>query len=294
MKPILLPFLLSILLVPSSLALLERAPLYGAEVACDTERLPSKIKLLLTAPIASSLVDVAGKYRLYDPYQEKLISHRHLGKRQKMEATAEGMKWGEEFPGIYQLKIVPDDLREPLFIDGVPYRGAVYFYAVGDQIAIVNEVPIEEYLEATLRPLFPHDEPHELLAAIAIAVRSSAYFAAAHPLSSFWSVDATKVGYRSALPLHSEEGLAMHRALAATRHMVLSTTGPYERVVTPLPCSWQELPQLTPYQEKIVSQIDWKEARRLAQRGDNGAMILKRAFPSALIQLLSPARDLAL
>lgn len=274
--------LLSKALLLSSVLLCQPAMVKAAEQPSELrldavqQTATHKIKVLIARDLSSTTVDVRGKYRLYDPYTGSLISHRHLGKKQLMQAKPEGLKWGEEFPDLYQLKIVPDDYREVIAVDGMAYRGTLYIYQIGEKLALVNELPIEDFLDSTLSSLYSDDTPHELLAAVAIAARSRAYYKQSHARSSYWDVDAQKEGYKGVVA--ADKGLAIKQAIRLTRHMLLSSTGPYEGVLTPIEAS---------FGQESNAAINLKQASELASKGFNAAQILKRAFPSGTIELFS-------
>lgn len=231
------------------------------------------------------LVEIQGKYRIYDPNTDSLLSARTLGKKRVMEAKAEGLKWGEEFPGIHQLKIRPEQGNNFIAIDGVQYPGAVYVFDIGGSISVVNEISIEEYLNDILSYQVSEDLPKETLAAIAIAARTQAYFDAQCPQSPFWSVDAKQVGYHGVV--RGEEGAAIREAIRTTRSMILSRTGAYEGKLTPFPAEWKrDVANKTQAASRVFSRISLKDAEQLGFQGKDAATILQKAFPGSHIELI--------
>ncbi len=132
------------------------------------------IKVLLTHDQESVLVEVKGKYNLYDPRTGQLMSSRFKGKRRTLQATRQGLVWGEEFPGVHQMAIVPDDYNTKINVDGIDYYGSVYVYDVGGLISVVNDIHVEDYLDSLMSPMFQSEMPSELLEALAITARTNA------------------------------------------------------------------------------------------------------------------------
>jgi stage II sporulation protein D len=107
---------------------------------------PPKIRVLVVHDVEGVQLEVRGMYSLFDPYTNSYMSTRYTGKSRYIQAFSGGLKWGEAFPGLYQLKIRPDEPQTITMIDGKPYRGVLYVYDIGGSISIVNEVPIEEQM----------------------------------------------------------------------------------------------------------------------------------------------------
>jgi len=242
----------------------------------------SMIDVLIVNDQPQILIEVSGRYQLMDPNTKKLIGKRYLGKKKNIQALASGLKWGEEFPGIYQLQIIPED---SITVNGVAYRGMLFVYDIGGSISIVNRVPIEEYLLSTLPSRYQKNLPEEALSAIAITARTEAFYQTLYPRSKFWAVDGIREGYKG-LESHIT-GSKIERAIRATRYMILSKTGAYEGVFTPFPACWDSSYPLTqPDQKGTVSRISIKDAEKMATSGQHAAQILSKAFPGSHIEIL--------
>lgn len=245
---------------------------------------PPLIDVLVINDKPGAMLDVRGNYQLKDPNTKQLIGKRYMGKRRYIQSLASGLRWGEEFPGIYQLQLIPEDQSVSISVDGVEYRGMLYIYDIGGTISIVNRVPIEDYLISTLPKRYQEHLPEEALSAIAITARTDALYKAQNPTNRFWSVDGAEVGYRG---VESElEGSEMERAIHATRHMVLSKTGAYEGVVTPFPATWEARSGRPSHQDGGGSRISVSEAGDLAKDGQHAAQILSRAYPGSHIEII--------
>lgn len=247
---------------------------------------PPAIKVLIAHDRDKVAVEVRGKYKLYDPNTQDHISSRFLSKGQYFQAISGGLKWGEEFPGLHQLLIVPDE-SGAIFVDGRPYKGNLYVYDVAGSISLVNELSIEDFLAASLK--YRESQADEALAAIAIAARTQAYYAAAHPKTKFWAVDGAEVQYEGAGGPHA--ATPIEKAIYVTRFMVMSKTSAYERITTSFPALWATpLPGqiFSNSKEEVLAKISLEDAITLAERGENAAQILIKAFPGTVIAITYP------
>ncbi|NGX42782.1 MAG: hypothetical protein K940chlam7_01070 [Chlamydiae bacterium] len=243
---------------------------------------PPTIDVLVVNDQPSAMLEVKGKYRIFDPNTKQHISKRYLGKRKQIQTLSSGLKWGEEFPGIFQFQIIPEDGSVHTIVDGVEYKGSIFIYDIGGSISIVNRVPIEEYLSSILPQQYEFSLPDETLAALAITARTNAYYLCQSPKNRFWAVDANHVGYHG---LESTKPSSdVEHAIRATRHMVLSKTGTYEGVVTPFAAQWGS--SMSGFSQEGYSQIPLYEAEEMGREGKHAAQIISRAFPESHIELI--------
>ncbi|CCB91409.1 putative uncharacterized protein [Waddlia chondrophila 2032/99] len=239
------------------------------------------IDVLVVNDKPSAMIEVSGKYQLYNPHTKSLISKRYIGKKKLMQTDSSGLKWGEGFPGIFQLTIIPEDPSVGVSIDGVAYKGNVTVYDIGGSISIVNRVPIEEFLKSTLPRMYSEPMPEEAMAAIAIVARTNTYYFSCNPKSKFWSIDAAQVGYEGVESQNPSS--PMDQAVSSTRHMILSQTGAYEGKITPFPAQWKEGHGA---HSGSSSRIMLYEAEDIARTGGHAAQILSKAFPGSHIELI--------
>ena len=228
------------------------------------------------------VLEVKGKYQLFDPNTNSYLSTRFIGKRKFAQAAHDGIKWGEEFPGLHQMKIVPEEERATVSVDGVEYPGDVYVYDIGGTVSVVNEVPIEDYLKSVLNAQFENDGlPKEAIAAIAIAARTNAAYQAQNPKNTYWSVEASKVGYEGKEV--AERSNAINQAIDETRGMVMKNGGSL------FPAEWGSTTGGKPHREKAVfSHITLFDVEEMAKKGDKADKILSKAFPNSVIQIQTP------
>lgn len=245
--------------------------------------LPPMIRVLIVNDQPGVVLEVKGKYKIFDPYTKEHISTRFTGKRKFIQATEDGIKWGEEFPGLHQLLIVPDDLSITTTVDGIEYRGSIYIFDVGGTISVVNQIYIEDYLDSILSLQYRNPLPDEALAAIAIAARTNAYFQAKHPKNQFWDVDGQQAGYQGYAVTHQPSGI--DKAIYDTRYMIMSL-GNSEDGNKPFPAYWNSNSDSKATKEPaIYSRISLLKVEEMAQKGEHAAQILAKAFPNASIRL---------
>lgn len=246
---------------------------------------PPTIRVLLLHDVEGAKLQVRGRYSLYDPYTNSHISTRFAGKSRYIQTVNDGLKWGEAFPGLYQIKIQPDEELTTTVINNHEYEGVVYVYDIGGTISIVNQIPVEEYVRSVLTAYHnQHLEP-EALAALAIIARTNAYFQASNPKNTYWAVDAEKVGYQGWVPASRE----IDDAVKLTRYMIMSRTGVYEGVATPFAVQFDAL-STGQARDIETSKITLEEANAMAQKGDHAAQILAKAFPGSTIMLMQYSR----
>lgn len=241
---------------------------------------PPTIKVLLAHDQPGVVLEVKnGRYKIFDPKTNTLITTRFTGKRKYVQAVNDGLKWGEGFPGIHQIVVTPDDPSSTTFVDGVEYKGSIYVYDIGGTISIVNEIDIEDYLKDTLAAQFETDALQEELAAIAIAARTNATFQAKKRQTSFWDVDAAQVGYKG-FTSSVGHGYAIKKAIDNTKYMILEKEG------APFPAIWGTATGGKVNKEKAdFARITLYEAEELAKKGEDAAVILSKAFPETKIKL---------
>lgn len=179
------------------------------------------IKVLLAKDLDNPVVEVKGKYRIYNPHDDSLLSQGYIGKKYPIRSLRDGIKWGEEFPGIFQLAIVPDNDQSVVFINGTPYRGILYVYDINGTINLVNELPIEEYVKSYLAAHLHQHLEEEALEAVAIVSRTNTYYERLSAKNPHWQIDANQVGFQGYIK--PENYAAIRQAVVATRYLVMKS-----------------------------------------------------------------------
>lgn len=213
----------------------------GAKSATSLEKItetmsPRNIQILLEKDAAGGLLEVKGPYYIINPHDGSRIASGLLGKRFMIHELENGLKWGEEFPGIHQIYIKPRSPETSIFINGIQYSGAIAIFGVAGMINIVNDIDIEDYVKATLSPQFFTPLEPEVLSALAILARTDAYYRATRSKECFWHVIASDVGYQgTALVV---PGSPVDRAVETTKHLIL--VHPTNGKNLPFAASWTE------------------------------------------------------
>ncbi len=255
--------------------LLMAAPLGAAATSgskMQSRPLPEgpKIRVLLEKDIPSALLEVRGGYQVIRRDSGAFLSSGTVGKRFVVHAISDGIRWGEEYPDVYQISILPTSPNTLVSINGIQYKGAISVFHVRDnKIAIVNEVPIEEYLKSTLTIKYEEDLHPEALSAMAIAARTEAYARVLQRNVSNrpWEITAKEAEYFGRGVTHRHNGI--EDAVDGTRFVVLES--PTQKV------------DLAP-----------SKADELANLGLDARKILQASFPNQTLGITINSDEVAL
>lgn len=236
---------------------------------------PPTIRILIVHNVDGVTLEVKGKYNIYDPYKNQLISSRFVPKGNLMQTTSGGLKWGEEFPGVYQLQITPDKPDITTLVDGIEYRGSIYVYDIGGKISVVNELDIEDYVHSLLSLHVDSNKHEEALAAAAIAARTGAYHVASNAQNAYWHLDAKHAGYQG----HAVTGRSksIEKAVASTRYMIVNPDNG-QGFSSGQDSSFASLSYDVP--SRLIDEAD-----RLARDGYDAARILRKIQPNSGLAL---------
>ncbi|MDP1834475.1 MAG: SpoIID/LytB domain-containing protein [Chlamydiales bacterium] len=249
------------------------------------------VRVLVLHDVKEADLSVVGKYVILDPVKHKVISRRVHGKARPIEAVHSGLKWGEEFPDIAAVKIVPTSPDTRILVNGVPYSGIIAIYDLGQKVSIVNEVDIEDYVFSVLASKVDRPVPKEALAAIAIAQRTNAYYRSTFSQNSYWDIDGTKTEYRG-MAAQTMSAPAVE-AVDSTSYMVMNLPAAKKKAtvgqswqVGLFPASWEvetDAPKVKGKPTLVLS-----EAESSASQGQNAAQILSKTFPGITIERMFP------
>lgn len=197
---------------------------------------PRNLHILLEKDVTEALLEVKGPYMVFNPHDGSKISSGLIGKRFMVRETENGLKWGEEFPGVHQIYVFPKGADSSVFVNGIQYKGAVAIYGVSETINIVNDVDIESYVQSVLSTQFPTPLEPEVMSALAILIRTDAYYAAMKNPRSHWHTMGQPDHYSgSALVVTNSPAV---RAAETTRNLIL--VHPNEGKNFPFPATWTE------------------------------------------------------
>ncbi len=210
--------------------------LYAQETEYARIYAPRDIGVLLEKDATEALVEVKGAYNIYNPQDGKKITSGLLGKRFIVRETENGLKWGEEFPAIHQIYIQPRGNDASIFVNGIQYNGMLAIYGVTGTVNIVNVVDIESYVKSLLSSQFPTPLEPEVMAALAILIRTDAYYDSLKNPMSFWHTAASDDKYTGSALIVANSYAS--RAADTTRNLILvhSEEGRH----FPFPATWTE------------------------------------------------------
>ena len=180
---------------------------------------PENIQVLLAKNLNEALIESKGGYIIYNPKDGLKISSSFAGKRYMAKATQNGIKWGEVYPGIHQIYITPKDQNSSLLVNGIEYSGAIAVIKTKDKINIINDVDVESYLKSILTQQFPYPLENEVMAAIAISARTTAYSNVKRNKDSFWHISAEDIGYEGSAIIQPDSHIC--QAVNRTKHLIL-------------------------------------------------------------------------
>lgn len=240
----------------------------------QVEQAPT-IRALIVHDVPNALLEVNGKYMILDSHGKEIAS-RVNGKRRLIEVTLDGLRWGEDFPDRFAITLVPTGRDSVLLVNGTPYRGNLTIQGFRDSntLSIVNNVDVENYLASILGVQIVQTYPAEVLNAVAIAERTHVYNQTLHPKNDHWDVDTSKTGYVGVGEFPKE--VAVNKAVAATRYMVLGRPAESAGDVELVPVKWEE----ESTQRGVLS---LNQATKQADNGEHAGQILGQIKPNVAI-----------
>ncbi len=192
------------------------------------------IRILLAKDMEEILLEVKGPYTVFNPEDGSRLTSGLVGKRFLAHATAKGLRWGNDFIDIYQIRLEPRSAESTILVDGIQYSGGIVIYAVQGKLHVVNELPIENYIYSLLSTQFTDLSENEVISALAIVARTDAYYSILKDPGAFWHVDAKEVGYQGSA-LNRPNSL-IQKNLEQTKHLILTHTT--EGTKSPFPAKW--------------------------------------------------------
>ena len=236
------------------------------------------MKVLLLNDQDGFMVEVNGAHNIYDPYTGKKVEGAFLKSSYFMYPTTDGIKWGQEFPGIFQLLVVPDASSTSVVINGIQYPGAVAFYQVEDKLAAVNWVSLEEFTSSLMSTTFLPSvtEYKEALSSYAIAIRSLAYQDLIQSKNQYWDLKADESGYK---------GRAVERldkpfidAMKVSQDIVMMTPGGRMDNVEKTRSFNEEV-------QALLHVMPKKDVEAMASSGKDARRILEQFFPGKILTI---------
>ena len=249
----------------------EPAPASRLNYVNDSPASPT-IKVLLGKDMDGAQVEVKGGYTIYDPYCGKQLESAYSGSSFYMYPTTEGLRWGAEFPGVYQILIAPK--YGTFLLSGIEYQGMLYAYQIEGALAFVNEISIDDYADAMLSAKIPATfADKEAIAALAIAARTDALHKSMSASTVYFDIKAQAENYQGSGLLRKD--IPYQLALQSTKKMVLTKGAQHEKTAG-FAIDWFNGNQCTAPLEKI---------QHLADEGMHAKEILQQLFSDSSVTL---------
>jgi stage II sporulation protein D len=241
------------------------------------------IKVLLTKGQEGLMVEVKGPHNIYDPYTGKKLDATFTGSSYYMSPTSDGIKWGQDFPGIYQVLIIPDEPSAGVFVNGIAYPGVVAFYEVDSRLAAVNWTSLEDFVSSVFSGNFlpKETDQREALAAYAIVLRTKALQHIQSGESAFWDVTAEACGYKGYAVVRFDA--PFREAMKLTKKLIMvgkeSSTAPQRLDKKSL--------------DDLRQQMPFADIQAMARDGRDARLILHRFYPDQNLVLVDQRTETA-
>lgn len=251
------------------------------EKICSVRGFPEApcVRALLCSNQPSLEIAVSGSHNVYNPKNGKKLEASFLFSSYSMTPSNDGLKWGEEFPGIYQVMIVPDSTSTFITVNGIQYPGVVICYQVGDRLAAVNYVTLDDFSSSVLcHSLLPSlQDTKESIAAYSIAFRTKGLSYIQNPRNTFWDVQATSCNYRGRGIVRQDR--PYQDGIKITKRLVL-----VGKDMGPLSAQDETLAEL-------IATMSQDEVNKMAHNGKNAKEILEQFFPDAILTVAPKSTD---
>jgi len=200
-----------------------QAPAAQARIEASDEGLDGlPLRVLLRKGRQGLKISCAGGLRLLKADGDRLVSLPPQG-HARLSALGGRLAFDGKDLGAGQARIAAMQPGEPVRVAGHRYRGRLWLKAVDGQLAVVDEVGLEDYLKGVLPGEVPSEWPLEALKAQAVAARSFAVSRAQKSREAPWDLDDSTASqvYRGA----DGERERPSQAVDASRGLVLGWRG---------------------------------------------------------------------
>jgi len=225
------------------------------------------IYVRLAKYVPSVLIEVKGEFRIYNPVTGALIATEWKNKRETARPSSKGIIFGDLFPGIHKMQIIPNHPNGSFLVNGIQYNGMLEIEQIEGALHIINRVDAENYIRSILTTHFPERKESALTDALAIISRTQAYYLIAHQGEVSWHVEADQVGYNGCSTfLHNPK---IDCSVIETRGQILM------RQQRPFSATWDR---------QGTSGLSLQQAAEMARKGNKSGAILKTFFPGARVE----------
>jgi stage II sporulation protein D len=146
------------------------------------------LRVLLRKGRQGLKVSCTGGLRLLQVDGDRLAALPPEG-RARLGAAGGQLTFDGKDLGVGEARIAPLEADQDVRVAGHRYRGRLWLRAVDGQLAVVNQVGLEDYLKGVLPGEVPSDWPLQALKAQAIAARSFAVSRALRSRDAPWDLD---------------------------------------------------------------------------------------------------------
>lgn len=187
-----------------------------------------RIRILLSKEMPDAMLEAKGGFKVIHNETGKVLSSGTT-KRFPVLAAEDGLRWGEAYPDVFALSLLPTNPNTSFYVNGIQYKGVISIYCNQENcVTVVNELPVEEFLKSNLSLKYPQPLSREAISALAILGRTeiAAKLAQRKESPKFsskpWDVSAEEVNYYGYGVTLQKSGV--EEAVNWTRFMVLEST----------------------------------------------------------------------
>jgi stage II sporulation protein D len=160
-----------------------------------TLKKPETIRVLVKTTDSGALLETRGSYKVIDPFSEEALGLSAKSDRHWMEVLSGKLRFGDLETTHRQIALVPQEQSASLLIDGIQYRGVITACAVNGALYFINELPLEEFVSASLSKTLKEPLPEATMHALAIVERTRAVSAIEANSGKNWHVTSESFGY---------------------------------------------------------------------------------------------------
>jgi stage II sporulation protein D len=229
------------------------------------------LRVQLMHDVDGAQVEVKGPYNVFDPRTGRKLDSAYLSSSYYMYPTRDGVRWGQEFPSIYQLLLVPDRADTTVMVAGTEYRGMAYLYQIKGTLGGVNELSLEDFVRSLLSSHIPVEVTEkEALAALAIALRTETLSWLANAQNPYWDIRANTVGYKGSAVERKDRPFI--DAISHTKDLIIKKGGTSDLVSI----RWFSIGEpMAPIQDMQQLAKEGKDARAILEKLLGNVQIVK-------------------
>ncbi len=182
------------------------------------------VKIMIVEDANCALIEVKGGYKVYNQQNNKILSSGFKEKKHYLEVDKKGLRWGELYSGIHQIKISPNNENTTILVNGIECKGSIEIYEINSKIQLINELDAEDFLKSMISVnLDSLDHNNATLESIAIAARTNLYYTITNSTNNYWHINASKSN--CIVDKISSIDYKINKAVNATKNSVMTYNG---------------------------------------------------------------------